>query len=50
MQSTLQIRLGLKKIAEAMDFLKNIAQISIQVSKESIFVSPEGNWKIAVNM
>lgn len=48
-QSTLQIRLGLKKIAEAMEFLKNAAHISVQVSKDSIFVSPEGNWKIAVN-
>ena len=49
-QSRLQIRLGLQKIVQALDFVVNVAKISdeVEVDTNSIFVTPEGNWKLLV--
>ena len=46
-QTPLQVRLGLKKVAEALDFLKNLAGMTIKVSKASLYVTRQGNWKLA---
>ena len=50
-QSPLQIRLGLQKIVQALDFLANVAKITgqIDINKDSIFITSQGNWKLLVH-
>lgn len=47
-QSPLQVCLGLQRIIVALDFLHSVAHIvHNNVSLSAIFVTPEGNWKLA---
>jgi len=47
-QSSSQVCLGLQKLAVVLDFLKNVAKVSPDtISTASIFVTPEGNWKLS---
>ena len=47
-QSLHQISLGLQKLIKALAFLHTVAKVSHKhLDVSSVFVTPEGNWKLA---